>query len=93
MAHYLRAMSAIGMLLLLSACVATAPSDKPRATGSAAMTQNPRCLTETGSRLGDNRTDCSAFGRSYSHEDIDRTGATTVGDALRLLDPSITVQH
>jgi hypothetical protein len=30
-------------------------------------------------------------GRSYSHDDLERTGATTAGGALRLLDPSVTV--
>jgi hypothetical protein len=35
----------------------------------------------------------SAPGRTYSDEDMERTGQTNVGDALQLLDPSITVHH
>jgi hypothetical protein len=31
--------------------------------------------------------------RSYSQDDIERTGKTNVGDALAHLDPSITVHH
>jgi hypothetical protein len=36
--------------------------------------------------------ECSASaGRSYSKEDVDRTGKTTAGGALRLMDPSVTI--
>jgi hypothetical protein len=31
--------------------------------------------------------------RTYSKEDVDRTGQTDVANALRMLDPSITVHH
>ena len=58
------------------------------------------CLQQTGSRItaGQNRRarkagkpeECaSAFGRAYDREDIERTGATDVKQALRMLDPSI----
>ena len=30
-------------------------------------------------------------GNSYSQQDIQRTGATNIGQALQMLDPSITV--
>lgn len=36
---------------------------------------------------------CTGFGRSYSRQDIERTGAITTGDALALLDPSISVRR
>jgi hypothetical protein len=84
MIAYLRATTAIASALILVACAATPP---------AAVAQNPACLTQTGSRIADNKTNCSAVGRSYSSEDIDRTGATTAGEALQLMDPSITVHH
>jgi ketosteroid isomerase-like protein len=35
----------------------------------------------------------SATGHSYTDGDIKRTGASSVGDALRLLDPSITIHR
>ena len=36
--------------------------------------------------------ECSASaGRSYSKEDVDRTGKTTASGALRLMDPSVTI--
>jgi len=55
------------------------------------------CLRETGSHLraiktehNERAVECAgAPGRSYSREDIERTGATTTADALRRLDPSI----
>jgi hypothetical protein len=90
MAAYLRAASAIATLLLCVGCAAT--TVKPTAAASA-LAQNPACLTHTGSRIASENANCSAVGRSYSSDDIDRTGAATAGDALRLMDPSITVHH
>jgi hypothetical protein len=91
---HLRAISAISALILLSACAATSANVKPK---TAADGQNPDCVTQTASRIAAMNADhsgaCSAPGRSYSKTDIDRTGATTAGDALRLLDPSITVRQ
>lgn len=51
------------------------------------------CLRSTGSLIPPPKGGClPVTGRSYSHEDIRRTGATTTGDALRLLDPSVQVR-
>lgn len=50
------------------------------------------CLKDTGSRLPATGETCIP-GRSYSKSDIDETGATTAGGALRLLDPSVTITH
>lgn len=60
------------------------------------------CLRHTGSRItaqanarADARKDkskreCAPLsGRSYTREDIDRTGALDIGEALRRLDPSV----
>lgn len=87
-----RVAAAIATVLLLAACAATTPNVKPN-SASAAVAQNPACLGETGNRIAGDRANCTAFGRSYSSEDIDRTGSMNVGDALRLLDPSIVVHH
>ena len=75
--------------LVLFGCAAT-PQSKPAAT--AAM-MDPNCLTETGSRVPSDKAACRGFGRSYSHDDIDRTGLTDAASALALLDPSITVHR
>jgi hypothetical protein len=92
MTTHLRVISAIATALVLAACAATTPNVKPNAT-SAADAQNPACLSQTGSRITGDRADCVAFGRSYSSGDIETTGKVDVGDALRVLDPSITVHH
>jgi hypothetical protein len=77
--------------LVLFGCAATPQNpSKPAAT---AATQDSNCLTETGSRIPSHKAGCRGYGRSYSSEDIDRTGSTNAGDALSLLDPSITVHR
>jgi len=51
------------------------------------------CLQYTGSRLiradSKGRKCANATGRSYSKEDIDRTGALDLRDAIRRLDPAV----
>ncbi len=52
------------------------------------------CLRQTGSRITprpdkQGRKCVNAPGRSYSKDDLDRTGATDVAEALRRLDPSV----
>jgi hypothetical protein len=93
MSNYIRVSSTVAGILILAACAARTADIKPRAETSASVAPNPACLTQTGSRIAGNDAHCSAIGRSYSNEDIDRTGATTAGEALRLLDPALTVHH
>jgi hypothetical protein len=50
-------------------------------------------LTETGSRISPAPPKCRGIGRSYSSDDIQRTGQTSAADALGLLDPSVTVHR
>lgn len=52
------------------------------------------CLTQTGSRISPRadskgRKCISAAGRAYSREDLDRTGAVDLAEALRRLDPAV----
>jgi hypothetical protein len=75
--------------LVLFGCAAT-PQSKPAAT---AATKDPNCLTDTGSHLSADKKACGGPGRSYSKDDIDRTGSTNAGDALAHIDPSITVHR
>jgi hypothetical protein len=76
--------------LVLFGCAATSQNTKPAA--SAAM-KDPSCLTDTGGLISSGKPACRGFGRSYSDADIQRTGSTNAGDALALLDPSITVHR
>lgn len=51
-----------------------------------------QCLRDTGSHIPPPKGQClPVIGSSYSQEDIQRTGATNVGQALQMLDPSVTV--
>lgn len=82
---------------------ATTADDGATAIGTSATdnVNNRNCLQDTGSRItasanakarkaGKKERECAnSPGRSYSKEDIDRTGQTDTASALRQLDPSI----
>lgn len=70
-------------LFLITACAGTTKDAK----------LDSACPNQTGSRIPVNPSTCSAPGRAYSSDDIKRTGATTAGGALRLIDPSVTVHQ
>ncbi len=77
------------------------PADSANVTvvaGDKAQLDDRNCLRETGSHIRQHKdkhkNQCvDATGRSYSREDIDRTGTTDLADALRRLDPSVRVTH
>jgi hypothetical protein len=81
----MRSCGAMAVALLLIGC--TAASVKPQ---SAAARNDRPCAT--GTRIS-NDEPCASPSRVYSDKDIQNTGATNAGDALRLLDPSITVSR
>jgi hypothetical protein len=87
MAAYLRIAGVMIAGMTLLGCATTKPS-KP-----AAVANDPSCLADTGSRISPAPGKCRGVGRSYSEQDIDRTGQTSAGNALGLLDSSITVHH
>jgi hypothetical protein len=71
------------------ACSTTTPGRPDSRTAAAAP-----CPQDTASRIPMRPGECSiAPGRTYSNEEVERTGQTNVGDALQMLDPSITVHH
>lgn len=92
MAIHTRVVAAVAAGLLFASSAAISDDATPQHEKHSAATDNPSCLTHTGSRIG-GKGKCRGTGRSYTGEDLKRTGATTVGDALPLLDPSITVHH
>ena len=73
-------------LLLLVGCTAASVKTQP-----AAAARNDRACV-TGTRISSSEP-CASSGRVYSDKDIQNTGATTAAEALRLLDPSITVSR
>jgi hypothetical protein len=74
----------------LAACSAT--GTRAPATARTAVAACPPNTTAT--RIQPRPNECSASPiRTYSQDDVQRTGQTDVGNALQMLDPSISVHH
>ena len=75
----------------------TAPSNPQAATATGKKHAVPpldsrSCIRDTGSHIPPPKGQClPVAGNSYSQKDIQRTGATNIGQALQMLDPSVTV--
>jgi len=75
---------------LLTACSTT--GSEPPATARTAVAACPP--NTTASRLQPRANECSASPvRTYSQDDVQRTGQPDLGNALQMLDPSISVHH
>jgi hypothetical protein len=74
-------------------CSAAAVADDAKPAPEPAHASSPStCIRDTGTRLKLAPGECTASaGRSYTKEDVDRTGKTTASGALRLMDPSVTI--
>lgn len=86
--------SIIGAVLainLVAGCATTNMSGNSPGTPSVARTNDQHCGLQSASRLPANGANCQVAGRSYSGEDVDRTGKTSAAEALAILDPSISV--
>jgi hypothetical protein len=70
----------------LAACATTTP------TTPAARTAAVQCPQDSTASRIPNRCSSSPV-RTYSQDDVQRTGQTDVANALQMLDPSITVHH
>lgn len=75
---------------LLGGCATQGP---PRQSASATSTMGGATCLSSDTRLPRSPGPCGAFGRSYSGDDLQRTGELNPGDALQRLDPAVTVQH
>jgi len=89
-------------LALCVAGCATSPSTsgtgKPEtaATTQAAATTKALpagCVSETGTRIPVSQSDCTGPGRVWTNQDVKSTGATDAAQALRQLDPTVTISH
>ncbi len=92
MAIHTRTVAAVAAGLILASSAAIGDDATRQPAKHSASAENPSCLTHTGSRIGAKGT-CRGTGRSYTGDDLRRTGKITVGAALAVLDPSITVHH
>ena len=92
---------ALGAVAMARAADQSAVTSETAASSPAPVTAQPvrkslprpgehDCLRSTGSHIPPKAGHClSVPGRSYSGKEIQRTGANNLGDALRMLDPSI----
>jgi len=77
------------LALALGACA----SHPPAPDTTAAATPPPGCVAQTATRIPVKGDACAGFGSAYTKQDIDKTGQTTIGAALPMLDPSVQVRH
>ena len=78
------------LAVLLTACSTT--GSQPPATARTAVAACPP--NTTASRLQPRANECSGSPvRTYSQDDVQRTGQPDLGNALQMLDPSISVHH
>jgi hypothetical protein len=82
-------LSSIAAALALGACASTTGNTPAKPV---AATPPAGCVSDTGGLISA-PGQCAAFGHYYSQEDLRRYGETTVGGALRMLDPTVTVSH
>jgi hypothetical protein len=75
---------AFSAAIALCGC-ATTNSSAPKPSSTA-------CNMSTGSRLPAG-AGCASPGRTYSQDDLDKTGKTTAAGALSMVDPSVTITH
>jgi hypothetical protein len=89
----IRIAGAIVAGFIVAGCATSAVNPKPKAGQSTAGANDLACPTGAGSRIPVSEGSCAVYGRTFTNDDLVRTGATTAGDALALLDPSITVHR
>lgn len=83
-----------GLSLCVAACASTPSSPDAATSRAAAAAPNlppAGCVSSTATRIPVDPAECAGFGRAWTDQDIKTTGATDSGQALRLLDPSVTV--
>lgn len=96
-------LAAAGFASALRAAPQNAPPAPllPAASSSSASTGHAsplkpgdrNCIRDTGSLIPPKKGQClPVAGRSYSKQDLDSTGKTTLGPALQQLDPSVSVR-
>ena len=71
---------------------ATTAKPKPSTRRAVPPLDSRSCIRDTGSHIPPPKGQClPVAGNSYNQQDIRNTGATNLGQALQMLDPSVTV--
>ena len=85
--------SALAVLMAVVSGCASTPRDAAMTDANRVATAQAKpltgCVNDTGSRIQRKPEDCRGPGRTYSDEDLERTGQFNAADALRRLDPSL----
>jgi hypothetical protein len=83
------------LIALAAACASNPPAAPRTATAKTeASSGSPLgCVNKTATRLPTSPSECAGFGNSHSQDAIKSTGQVQAQDALRMLDPSVTVGH
>jgi hypothetical protein len=79
------------LVVPLAACTTPSATREPPKSAALAPAPTPGCVADTATRLPVKEGDCAGFGRTYTQQDIQRTGQPDTAQALRLLNPSLTV--
>jgi hypothetical protein len=82
-------LSSIAAALALGACASTSGN----APTKPVTASQPAGCVDSGSAIPARRGNCAGFGSTYTQDDIEHTGKTTIGAALRQLDPTMTVNR
>jgi hypothetical protein len=79
------------LVLPLAACTTPSPTREPAKIPAFASGPAVGCVPDTATRLPAKAQECGAFGQSYTGEQLLRTGAQDMSEALRLIDPALQV--
>ncbi len=83
---------------VLVAAMATGCATRPQTAQTRLAAESARaaalkeiCVQDTGTRIKrpPDKASCMQPGRSYSKDELDRTGANSIGEALERLDPRL----
>ncbi len=77
-----------------AATASQAATSHPQASAQRAVppVNSRQCIRDTGSHIPPPKGQClPVAGNSYSQRDLQRTGATDLGRALQMLDPSVRI--
>lgn len=82
--------------IVLSVCVAACAHTPAPVQAKASSSPPPGCVYPgTATRLPQPASGCAAFGRSWTQDDLKRTGVGAIDAAqgLQMLDPTVTAHH
>jgi len=81
---------ALSSALALSLAACATPRVSPDKATAANAKPPAGCVAQTATRIPVKGDACAGFGNTYTKDDIDKTGQTTLDRALPMLDPSIS---